>query len=126
MVEDVLGRVHPSHCRREYSELIQQNIQSHDMKNETINKVNITCLQPCQAETVLPVVSGVRMHKASHVSHRGCSCSVPYKWFLSQWETMCSQAGVREWAGSWHCPLWFSYPGTWSICILVSKAPTKR
>ena len=91
-----------------------------------INKVNIICLQRCQAETVLPVVSSVRMHKVSHVSHRGCSCSAPYKWFLSQWETMCSQAGVREWAGSWHCHPWFSYQGTWSICISDSRAHTKR
>ena len=102
------------------------HLKSWHEKNETINKVNITCPRRCQAETALPQVSGVRMHKVSHVSRRGCSCSAPYKWFLSQWETMCSRAGVKEWAGSWRSPPWFSYQDTWSTCFLDSRALTKR
>lgn len=96
------------------------------MKDEIINKVNITCLQPCQAGAALPVVRGVRIHQVSLVSHRECSCSAPYKWFPSRWETMCSQPGVREWGGSWLYLPWFSYQDTWSTCILGSRALTRR
>lgn len=107
------------------SSLILNNSEFSPVLTETSSNIQMTCPSHSVAFYLL---TGKRLHGLNNiiVYCRGCSPSVPLRWPLWLWGSMCTHCGAKWLAGSWLCLPWYWSQDTSSTCSAPPRAALYR